>query len=243
MPTLLTGRNNPRGTKRASDANHMLCVALLMIAAMALTTAANPARAQARLAAAGQSTSVEVTGFRTAGFGMTEDQVRTAIEQDFDLRGADIAAGYDEVTKTGNLAITVGELVPGGGSARIVYVFGHRSAHLIQVNLRWGGPGLPEISPQALTATAGILQNYFDGQGFPEDSMLKDRRLPNGNVLVFSAVDERGRTLLLTLGVPSTVGVQAAGKRQPTLVPTVLLLSYFVNRAEPDMFRLEDGEF
>src|SRR5215471_4966714 len=76
-----------------------------------------------------------IDGFRRARFGMNEQQVREAIRQEFP--GAAIARTVHPSEKTTVLSITVSDLLPDTGNARIYYILGYRSKTLVQVNLLW----------------------------------------------------------------------------------------------------------
>src|SRR5580693_1386206 len=104
---------------------------LLVAPAAALAQAAAPSD-QAPVAPP-----VVIDGFRSAHFGMTEAEVRKAIETDFKLTGSAVRPGDNPVERTHLLSVTVPDLVPDSGKAVIDYVLGYKSHSLIEVNVTW----------------------------------------------------------------------------------------------------------
>src|SRR5712671_2314720 len=76
---------------------------------------------------------VEVTGFRSAKFGMSEADVRAAIVKDFGVKPEAIRAETNASEQTLVLLIKAPDVLPGGGSAEVSYVLGFKSKTLIQV--------------------------------------------------------------------------------------------------------------
>src|SRR5579863_130277 len=99
------------------------CFVLALLAAPASAETAKPAAAAA------------IDGFRDAHFGMTEVELRRAIQADFPK--AAVAAAINPTEKTTTLSLTAGGLLPDTGPARISYILGYRSKRLIQVNIVW----------------------------------------------------------------------------------------------------------
>jgi hypothetical protein len=65
----------------------------------------------------------DITGYRSAVFGMSEAETRAAIAADFGVAANDIRRATHDLQKTTILAIAVKGLVPGSGRAEISYVF------------------------------------------------------------------------------------------------------------------------
>src|SRR5207244_3808179 len=95
----------------------------------AATAAAPQSEAPATVAA--------IDGFRQARFGMTEDQLRQAIKKDFPAAAAKLKVSTHPSEKTTVLTVTVADLLPQTGTARVFYVLGYKSKKLIQVNIVW----------------------------------------------------------------------------------------------------------
>jgi len=199
-----------------------------------------PAQAPALAPLATQSSSAEIDGFRSAHFGMDEASVRAAIASDFHLSGRSVHAGVNPVQRTAVLSIRVPDLVPGGGTAQIDYVFGYRSHALIEVNILWSTATDPRMTPARLVANGSALSAYFARQGFPPRKTVQNALLPDGNVLLFRTRDDAGHAVVLML---SGKRAPAATGKGETLTPKALALVYAVNPAQPDVFELRKGSF
>jgi len=68
-----------------------------------------------------------IEGFRQARFGMSEEQARQAIRKDFPTAAAKLGITIHPSEKTTVLSLTVDDLLPHTGNARISYIFGYRS--------------------------------------------------------------------------------------------------------------------
>jgi len=179
-----------------------------------------------------------VIGFRSARFGMTESEVRTAITNDFPAQAETVAVEVNAVERTTILALSVPDLLPDAGIARVGYVLGYRNRTLIQAQVVWGRPADTIVVSGSLVAAARLLENHLNDMGFPSENVVAEAELPNGDILVFRGVDSDGRmTTVVLSGDVDTVG----GKRRMT--PTTLRLSYILDPKKPDVFRLDRGAF
>ena len=176
-------------------------------------------------------------GFRSAEFGMNDAQVRQAIARDFPAQARDMAVERHPLQRTQALLITVPELVPESGPARVAYILGHRSKSLMQVNITWGAPANPSASARQLIDTANVLTGYLRTAGYQPDTIVTNRALADGSVLVFRGSDAQGRTTSLIL----RGATEGEGDRQ--LEPASLQLSYARDPGNPDVFRIEKGQF
>ena len=70
---------------------------------------------------------VAIEGFREARFGMNDEQVRQAIHKDFPAATGKVASAIHPSEKTIVLSVTVTDLLPHTGNARISYNLGYRS--------------------------------------------------------------------------------------------------------------------
>jgi len=183
---------------------------------------------------------VVIDGFRSAHFGMTEAEVRKAIEADFKLTGSAVRPGDNPVERTRVLSITVPDLVPDSGKATVDYVFGFKSQRLIEVNLAWSAATDPANKPTTLLHTGATLQAYFQGETFPAGQSVANAMLANGGLLLFRGTDPAAHTVVLLLSGPVK---QDTKEHQAQLTPTVLSLVYAADAAHPDVFRLQKGAF
>ena len=211
---------------------------LLIAPAAALAQAAAPS--DQAPAATTPAPPVVIDGFRSAHFGMTEAEVRKAIEADFKLTGSAIRPGDNAVERTRVLSITVPDLVPDSGKATVDYVFGFKSQRLIEVNLAWSAATDPANKPTTLLHTGATLQAYFQGETFPAGQSVANAMLANGGLLLFRGTDPAAHTVVLLLSGPVK---QDTKEHQAQLTPTVLSLVYAADAAHPDVFRLQKGAF
>ena len=182
-----------------------------------------------------------IEGFRQARFGMNEEQVRQAIRKDFPEQTGKLARAIHPTEKTIVLSLTVADLLPHSGNARISYILGYRSKKLDQVNIVWSSDG-SSAGDETIVGTANSLRDYFSTENFKPDSVVANHQLAPDAILVFRASDEQKRTILLVLS-----GVAAAArtedKKAPKPPPLTLELSYIEDPAHPDVFRIGRGQF
>jgi hypothetical protein len=182
-----------------------------------------------------------IDGFRQALFGMSEEQVRQVIRKDFPASAGKISNAVHPSEKTTVLSVSVPDLLPNSGNARISYIFGYRSKKLIQVNVVWTSEG-NAASDETLVGTANSLRDYFAAQNYKPDTVIANRQLAENTIVVFRASDLQGRMVLLVLsGVAATArGDDKKGPRPP---PLTLELSYIEDATHPDVFRIGKGQF
>jgi hypothetical protein len=182
-----------------------------------------------------------IGGFRQALFGMDEEQVRQAIRKDFPAAAGKISNAVHPSEKTKVLSVTVSDLLPTTGGARVSYIFGYRSKKLIQVNIVWTSEG-DAASDETLIGTANSLRDYFTAQNYKPDTVVANRQLAENTIVVFRASDLQGRMVLLVLsGVAAAV--RSEEKKGPRPTPLSLELSYIEDAAHPDVFRIAKGQF
>ena len=200
------------------------------------------------------ATPFHLTGFRSAQFGMTEDQVRKAIATDFAGAAKDIQRNEHPIEKTSFLELPVKDLLPAGGDARITYIFGYQSHKLIQINIGWGAPAQSKATAATLVEAANQLHTYLLGAGYRPDTIVGNARLPDDSILVFRGADPDNRIAGLVLsGFPiedknDAKAGGAAAKPKTDTAPTetkqpALMLSYISDPRNPDIFRLKPGQF
>jgi len=180
-----------------------------------------------------------ILGFRSAHFGMTETEVRTAIADDFHLPPAAIHSSQNPVERTAVLMVRVTDLAPGTGGAIVSYVFGYQSHTLIEVNVVWSKVSDARLTPEQLAVIGARLQAYFAGEGFPPADTAMNVALPDG-VLLFRTSDAAGRAIALILSGQVRNDAKTAKR---VLTPSALSLAYAADAPHPDVFRLEKGSF
>jgi hypothetical protein len=182
-----------------------------------------------------------IDGFRNARFGMSEEQVRQAVRKDFPAAAAKLRSAVHPTEKTTVLSIGATDLLPNTGTARISYIFGYRSNKLIQINVVWASDG-STAKDEAIVAAANPLRDYFIAQQYNPDSVVANRQFDDNTIVAFRANDIQGRTVLLVLSGASAAA-RSEDKKQPQAPPLTLKLSYILDAAHPDIFRIAKGQF
>ena len=208
--------------------------ALLALGAVHFGRAADTTPAPA---AADQGPSIN--GFRSARFGMTQAQVRGAIETGFGLPASAITSSVNPLQHTAVLTVQVPDLVPGGGIASVSYVFGYQSRRLIEVSALWSKAIDPKITPTMLYQNGESLQQYFASEGFPAQRSTGNVATPQG-VLLFRATDPTGNAVLLILSGTMSKDPKTGNS---ILAPAALNLAYAMDPQHPDVFQLAKGSF
>lgn len=181
---------------------------------------------------------IVVDGFRSAKFGMTEDDVRKAIKADFGLAGDAVVAGSNTAERTQLLTIIAPDLLAAGGNAQVSYVFGYTSKTLIQVGISWNAQIDPTVDAAKLYANSDVLVAYFTAAGYSPASVRTGVVLDNG-ILLFRGEDSAGHATILLLQGDYSGG----GETQRVLNPTGLALLYADDFEKPDIFKIEPGQF
>jgi hypothetical protein len=183
----------------------------------------------------------QIEGFRQARFGMSEEQVRQAIRKDFPGAAAKLTAAIHPSEKTTVLSLSVADLLPHTGNARISYILGYRSKKLSQVNIIWTSDGTT-AGDEIVVGIANSLRDYFASEKFKPDSVVANHQLAANTILVFRGSDDQKRTVLLLLsGVAASA--ESEEKKAPKPSPLTLELSYIADAAHPDVFRIGKGQF
>ncbi|MDF3075713.1 MAG: hypothetical protein K0S54_3380 [Alphaproteobacteria bacterium] len=162
-----------------------------------------------------QAITAEVTGFRSARFGMTDEQVREAIKRDFDVDAKDVKKLRNEVQKTDILAIQVENLVPGSGTSLVFYIFGYSTKRLIHINVVWGRMAQQTVTPASLVNTGTILQNYFKNLGLAVTQGGSTRN----QVTLFQGFDEKKRVIQLVMEIAPMAPAKPEGKAADAKTP------------------------
>lgn len=213
---------------------------LAMLAATAIGTAARadgPAVLPANLAV--DMTGPSIVGFRHAEFGMTPAEVRATITNDFHIPLGAISEGENALQHTEVLSVRVPDLIPGGGTAAISYVFGYQTHRLIEINIIWSGQVDPKTTPTLLYQNGQNLQQYFATEGFPANRSIGNVAT-NSGILLFRALDPKGNAVVLALNGTLT---KDAKSDKTVLNPAALTLAYASDPAHPDVFSIGKGSF
>jgi hypothetical protein len=202
-----------------------------------------PARADATPAPAGAPNVIApataaVDGFRSAKFGMTDVEVKAAIQKDFKVQADDIKEQPNPAERTTVVAVKVPDLLPGGGAAEVAYVFGYESRKLIQVSISWSKAIDDKMTAEQLFSNSSVLRAHFLAEGFKPDTIASNMPINNG-ILVFRGSDSNDHTAMLILQGTTTDGAN----NQKILTPTALLLFYVADAKAPDVYRLPPGTF
>ena len=181
---------------------------------------------------------VEVEGFRSARWGMTEAEVKAAVRKDFSLAADKVKVERHPTERTTVLTVRVEDLLEGAGPAQVSYVLGYASKKLVQVNVVWGTPVDPKAPAEHVVAAANQLRQFFLNAGYDPETVVGNARASDGTIVVFQGQDARKRTTVLRLA--SVPPPEKAEKAQPAVT---LFLSYILDSRNPDIFRLKKGQF
>jgi hypothetical protein len=206
---------------------------------MAAEPAREPGSALPFAPAAGAG-EAKIEGFRSAGFGMTEAQVRQAVHKDFPAAGEKVSSELNPAEKTTVLTVYVPDLIPGTGKARISYILGYSTKKLIQVNINWTAEAKSPASAESVVGAANLLRNYFLTGGYLPDSIVANQQLPNGYV-VFRGLDARSRMVVMVLS--GATGGTAPDIEKEKAPPIGLQLSYILDPEHPDVYLVPKGQF
>lgn len=172
-----------------------------------------------------------ISGFRTARFGMSEAEVRTAIARDFPSSALAIEIREATATTPRALAIPLIRLNPGPTPAAVAYAF--RDGKLAQVDVTWVAPGEATPAQREGLAVAGErLRGYFESQTKKPATVTQAGVLGPNTLLLHAASDAAGASVEATLdGVGFSRTVDGKSVPSPTPVGSaVLRISYRASR-------------
>ncbi len=243
------GAGATRGSRAASYT--LILLSLLALAFARSATAAGTEQPSAtRQSAAAQQTDqatterVQVEGFRSTRWGMTEAQVKAAIQKDFNIALDKEQAEENPSERTTVLSVTVNDLLEGAGKARISYILGYTTKKLIQVNIIWGTTIDPQVKPDRIVAGANQLRTLFVNSGYDRETVASNVATADGSITVFQGQDsDKHMTLLRLVSTPAPVPSKQRGKAEAAGPTVVLLLSYLLDARNPDVYRLKKGQF
>ena len=181
-----------------------------------------------------------IAGFRSAKFGISQGEIKTAIKKDFNIGESDISVQKNPLERTTSLKITVNDLLPNSGAADIFYILGHTSNNLIQVNIIWSKPSSDSEAVSSMALVGETLKSYFLKQSFKKDDMVINARLKDGSVLFFRGTDTNGQMVVLQMLNPPVENADSESLKKKV---TSLRLTYVQNPNEPDIFQVKQGDF
>ena len=182
-----------------------------------------------------------VTGFRSASFGLSLNQVLDAIQNDFGKSSNQVDRSVHPIERTQLLSIVVSNLLPVGGPARVTYIIGYESNSLSQINVAWGQFANNKTSQEDLLAAGNLLARYFSVRDFVPEQTIENQPMSDGSLVLFKGSDQANHTVLLRLlTAPHS---QTADETKRSTNHDSLMLSYLREPENPDVYRIEQGKF
>jgi hypothetical protein len=197
-------------------------------------------------AAAQELPKYELTGFRDARFGMSEQEVRAIVTKAFGLKQSDLTSAGNPVEGTTVLTARIPHLDPVPGPAQVAYIFGYSSKKLIQVNVIWGDDKATDQADSNALITAGTrLERYFAGFAWRKDATRAGIPVGDNTVVLFSGEDDKkGAVRLIADGVKYQMQREGNQTTSPEPKgPPKLILNYIADRNNPDVAKIEKGKF
>ena len=170
----------------------------------------------------------EITGFRSARFGMNEDEVRAAVARDFKDQATLLQPAHHPDPRFSMLVLPLPSLEPGPGAAGVTYLFDAARHKLVQVNVLWSTGDKPGEADRTRMATAGMqLADYFRKLAWRPDAATMGVPLGADGLVLFSGIDAHKAMVEVTLtGVP----LQGRdGKVKPAAGPAKLRVAYMAS--------------
>lgn len=186
-----------------------------------------------------------VTGYRSAKFGMTEAEVRSAIAADFS--NVPVTEGANPFEGTMSLSVTLEALPPANSAAKVTYILGKATGRLITVTTVWWTPDDADAAArETLIAAASKVTGEFIG--YTWKLFTTARGLPAGPnaLVVFAGGDEAGGGVEVRLeGVQYTWRAPdgITGTASPPQGPAILRIAYAASVGKPDIRRLAPNSF
>jgi len=184
----------------------------------------------------------DIKGFRSAKFGMNEKSVFRAIAKDFKLAKSKVKKDTNPIEQNTFLEIVVPDLFRTGGTAKVAYIFGHKSKKLMHINVMWGKGATENVDGKAVVDTANLLRTHFLKKQYKEEGLVANGKLSDNQTLVFRGRDKKDRMIIVVL---STGPKQEGQTNEQAINNTTLLLSYVSNPDKPDVrdISIKDDEF
>jgi hypothetical protein len=217
---------------------HVLsCVGLALLMAAVSPVGSGAALAQ-------EPPKYQVTGFRGARFGMTQDEVRQVAKNAFNIADGQMMLTSDPASGATKLIVHVHQLEAGLGVGRVEYLFGYRQHELFQVNVVWGRDSNPQLDNSDILAGAMRLQGYFLGFDWAYGTVQMAVPLDERSVLLFGAVDRNNGAVTVAV---ENVRYRLLGgnvRLVPEVsVPTIVTVTYLDQTRAADMRAISRREF
>ncbi|HHZ65047.1 MAG TPA: hypothetical protein EYN51_06060 [Flavobacteriales bacterium] len=184
----------------------------------------------------------EITGFRSAKFGMNEKSVYRAIAKDFKIAKSKVKKTTHPSEETTTLQIKVPDLFSIGGTALVGYILGHKSKDLMHVNVVWGQGAAEKVDGKSVLRTANTLRSHFLKKRYKKDKLAVNGKLSDTQTMVFRGKDQKNKMVTLILNTP---GKQEEETLEDAINKISLVLSYIVDPENPDILsvHVKEGEF
>ena len=180
-----------------------------------------------------------IDGFRSAKFGMKENDVLRAIRKDFKISKSDVKRSVPALEQTKTLSIDVPKLLAVGGPAKLGYIFGYKSKTLVQVNILWGRGATKKVDGKTVVDAANFLRMHFlkkeYQKGYVANGVLNDV-----TTVVFRGKDKKDRMVLLVLTSPKAKKDEDGKKAGENIS---LKLSYVLDTEKPDILTIGEDDF
>lgn len=182
---------------------------------------------------------VQINGYRSATFGMTEEEVRQAIATDFGIGTDGVRVQNNERQKTKVLQIATDRFSAQVADhlAIVSYIFGYSSQRLIEVKVVWGTDITRDFSAADFNTKAALLRTRLRDQNFEPAMVREGVEMQDGSQLLFQGEDNKGRGVILIMReIQREVAGEGEGAepRQETVYR--LLLSYVESIRNPDIY-------
>ena len=200
-------------------------------AAMLLALGPGAAHAQTAPAAPAGQALHEITGFRSARFGMNEDQVRAAVAHDFKDYAPLLQPARHPDARYSLLVLPLPSLEPGPGAAGVTYIFAAAEHKLVQVNVLWSTSDKPSDAERTRMSAAGVqLADYFRALRWRPDAATMGVPLGPNGVVLFSGIDAHKAMVEVSLTGMSLRGPD--GKVARAEGPVKLRVAYMAGLGE-----------
>lgn len=189
----------------------------------------------------------DVRGFRSAEFGMTEDQLRGAIIKDFGVEANKIARIENPKDGTLALAVQVPSLDPGPGPATLTYLLGKTSRTLMHVNVVWLANGVDAARRRNdMIGAAERLKAYFVKKNWRGNVVMADIPIGPNNIVMFLGKDHDGSSVEVRLDGVAFEKQQSGQpnfKSPPPPDAVRLKVSYALDPDKPDVAKIAPGRY
>jgi hypothetical protein len=144
----------------------------------------------------------DISGFRSAKFGMTEKEVLRAIAKDFKISKRKVEKKVLSAEKVTALVVHIPKLIQVGGPSDIVYLLENKSNKLIRINIDWGKSVTDNFIGKDILATANLLRNNFIKKKYRKKLYAVNTKVDETTMIVFRGLDFKGRSIVLRLISP-----------------------------------------